>query len=235
MKSITPAAVLTGAILLAAGCNRAGQPVIPTAPTSGASGAAQVVDLAIAGNGSLTAIGETSQLTAKLTLGDGAIKDATRAVGWLSIDPSTIAISPSGLVMALRYGVSDIEATYESKAAWIRVTATPSGTFVVYGRVREPGYGFLDGVSVSAGVTVLGVTRSGGEFSFGGLRQDVVLSFQKDGFEPRSVPATPGRYMDVVMQRVVQVSSGARVDVFATSTAYTCVAPCMFDRNTIHF
>ena len=49
-----------------------------TTPTPAPTSPAQLTRLTVTGNASLTAIGQTSQLTAVATFSDGAVKDVSR-------------------------------------------------------------------------------------------------------------------------------------------------------------
>jgi hypothetical protein len=91
----------------------------------------------ISGNTALTAIGEASQLTATATYSDGTTKDVTTTANWMAVAPSVVSIQPGGIVTATAFGVSYIQATFQSKQGFVLVTATPPNTFAVFGRVRE--------------------------------------------------------------------------------------------------
>ena len=58
-----------------------------TTPTPAPPGPVQLTHLSITGNSSLTAVGETSQLTAAATFSDGAVKDVSSDTSWVSIRP----------------------------------------------------------------------------------------------------------------------------------------------------
>src|SRR5438876_1166519 len=64
-----------------------------TTPTPATLGPVQLTRLSVTGNASLTAIGETSQLTAVATFSDGAVKDVSRDTRWGSTDPSVMMVS----------------------------------------------------------------------------------------------------------------------------------------------
>src|SRR5204863_7704123 len=99
---------------------------------------------------------------------DGAAKDVTGLVLWTSSDPSSLSVSPSGVVTVLRFGSSYIHAAYNGKFAALNIQATPPGTFVAAGRVREPGSSGIQGVVVREEVSgVSALSASGGEFSIG--------------------------------------------------------------------
>lgn len=217
MKPLLLTVVLLTAL---AGCSRSDKVTTPTSPSAPppatpapAPAPLVVTSLAIGGNTTLTAIGQTTQLTATGNMSDGTTKDLTTSVQWISTDTSSITVSAGGLLTVIRYGQSYIQARYENKSPAIAVQATPPGTFVFWGRVREPGSSGLAGVRVreeSSGVSI--VSNKDGEFSFGGLT-GARLSFQKEGYEPAALEAKPGVYSDAAMQRVIRISAGASVEV----------------------
>jgi hypothetical protein len=209
---------LLTAVLLAAlgGCNRSGpvaSPTSPTSPTSSPSAAAAVTALAVRGNAVLTAVGETTPLTASASMSDGTSRDVTAAAQWVSGNASNITVSPRGMLTVTRFGQSYISATYQNKSATLNVQATPPGTFVVWGRVREPGNNGLAGVQVreeSSGVSAL--SDGNGEFSFGGLT-GTRLTLEKDGYERAALEAQPNTFADAAIQRVIRIAAGGSVEV----------------------
>jgi hypothetical protein len=207
------------AALGCAACDRSKSVAIPTAPTTPATPAAppvappSVTGVSIHGNASLTAVGETSPLTAMAALSDGTTKDVTTAVRWSSSDTSSITVSAGGMVTVVRFGASYVGAMYGTKYASVNVKATPAGTFVVSGRVREPGSSGIPGVQVreltSAGSIL---SDSDGQYSMGALNA-ARLSFDKAGFEPIVMDGKLDAYNDVAMQRVVRIAAGGTVNV----------------------
>src|SRR5262245_13864912 len=95
--------------------------------------------LSITGNAQLTRIGETSQLTATATLSDNTTKDVTGSVTWTVGDPRVVNVSTTGLLTVMQFGATYVSGSYQNRGASLSVTATPSGTFAISGRVREPG------------------------------------------------------------------------------------------------
>jgi hypothetical protein len=210
--------LLTVVLLAAlAGCSRSG-PVAPTSPSSPASSpspgaGAAVTALAVRGRTLLTSIGETTPLTATASLSDGTSRDVTTAVQWVSSSESTLSVSPGGVVTVLRFGQSYVYATYQGKSATVSVQATPPGTFIVWGRVREPGSSGLPGVQVreeTSGASTQ--SNADGEFSFGGL-VGTRLTFEKDGYERAALEAKPGTFTDAPIQRMIRIAAGGSVEV----------------------
>jgi hypothetical protein len=212
--------VLVAALIGCAGCDRSRTgpsptptPTTPTAPTPPAA-APQVTKIAIEGKLLLTTIGETSPLAATATLSDGTTKDVTTAVQWTAGDRSVLTVSAAGMVTVLRFGSSYVTAVYVQKYATVNVQATPSGTFVVSGRVREPGSSGLGGVQVRDDVSGASmVSGDQGEFSFGGLIAAARFSLEKEGYERVAIDGKQGTYVDVAMQRLIRIAAGGKVNV----------------------
>ena len=187
----------------------------PTAPSQSAVPSAQaaapaptVTSVKISGNAALTAIGQTSQLTATAAYSDGTTKDVTTTAQWVSQTPSIITVSASGVVTAAGLGVANIQAGFQSKQGFLLVTATPPDTFAIFGRVREPGNSGIPAVRVletPSGQSTLS-DREGG-YSFGGLTT-AHLTFEKEGFETGQLDAVPSKFNDMALQRIVRVSAG---------------------------
>jgi hypothetical protein len=89
------------------------------------------------------------------------------------------------------------------------VTATPPGTFVLAGRVREPGAGGLASVRVvdtTSGRSA--TTNSDGNFSLAELPSlQAHFTAEKDGYEPAEVDATQTN-VDLPLQHVVRLTAG---------------------------
>jgi hypothetical protein len=208
------------AALGGAACDRSKSVVNPTTPTTPATPPVvtpSVTGLSIQGTTLLTAVGETSALTATASMSDGTTKNVTTTVQWSSSLPATVGITPAGLATALRLGASTVGALYNlgngSKFAYVSIHVTPPGTFVVTGRAREPGSSGIPGVQVrelTSGGSML--TDSDGQYSMGALMA-ARLSFDKAGFEPIVMDGTLDAYNDVAMQRVIRIAAGEKVDV----------------------
>jgi hypothetical protein len=220
-----------------------------TAPTTVLSGQRAPTLLIAGASKSLSAIGETSQLTATATGPDGAARDVTADVQWSSRNPSIAAVSSSGLATAIGFGAAQIEGRYGSLLATFQIGVTPAGTFAVAGSVREPGQGGgLGGVRViepMSGRSTL--TDQSGNYTMGALTSRH-LRFEKDGYEPGEldVPVDGGGYIG--MQRTVRITAGetaivpklTHMDVFYDVGPDRC-SPCRLIRivaptaGTMHF
>jgi TolB-like protein len=195
-------------LLASVGCGDSTPP--PAAPSPPPVAAPPTVtQLSITGNLDLTAVGETSQLTAAAMFSDGTTKDVTNEAQWRSNTPSVIAVTSTGAVTVVAFGMSGISATYGTRSTAIQMRATPPNTFIVFGRVREPGAGGITGVRVverQSGRSTL--TDDVGEFSLAGLRS-ARMTFEKDGFEPpEEVDVQPDTRLDVAMQWIVRMRAG---------------------------
>lgn len=183
----------------------------PTAPTTNVSPG--LLSLNISGNTSLSAIGETSQLTASAAYADGTTKDVSNTVGWQSQIPAVATVSPSGLLTATGFGrtaiIADLLPGLARSVADVRVL--PPGTFIVSGRVREPGFGSVGGVRIAETPSGLFTTSTpSGNYSLVGVRT-LRLTFEKEGYETVLSDASPDGVDDVPVQRVLRLAAGGSV------------------------
>src|SRR4051812_30150428 len=86
-----------------AGCGKSS----PTGPTTSGLAPGVVTALTVRGNPSLTAPGQTTQLTLEATLADGSRKEVA-ATGWSSSNTRVVTISPGGLMTAVDFGGASI-------------------------------------------------------------------------------------------------------------------------------
>lgn len=136
---------LTAGVAGLAGCDRShGLPA--TAPSTTAPTPTTVTAVVVTGKRSLASVGETTQLWATASYSDGTTRGITGEAQGASNDPSALSVSPQGLVTVLRVGLVYVSATYETKVDGQAVEATPAGSFVVSGGVRERGNGTIVGV-----------------------------------------------------------------------------------------
>lgn len=106
----------------------------PLAPTTVPAGQRPPLALTVNGRKLLSAIGDTSQLTAIATWPDGTARDVTAEVRWNSHQPSVATVSSSGLATAVGFGAARIDAGYGSLNNTFQIGVTPAGTFAVTGR-----------------------------------------------------------------------------------------------------
>ena len=165
------------------------------------------------GRKSLSAIGETSQLTAIAKWPDGTTRDVTADVRWTSRNPSVATVSSSGLATAVGFGAAQIEGLYGSLMTIFQIGVTPAGTFAVTGSVREPGQGALTGVRVLEPVSGRStLTDQSGNYTLGELASRH-LRFEKDGYEPVELDIPPEDAGFVAMQRTVRITAGETATV----------------------
>jgi hypothetical protein len=194
--------------LAGAGCADSGysanQPVAPTAVASGQP----VTSLVVNGSKSLSAIGETSQLTAVAMRRDGTARDVTREVRWNSHNLSVATVSSSGLATAVGFGAARIDAGFESLNYTFQIGVTPAGTFAATGEVREPGQGAIAGVRVLEPVSGRSIlTDQSGNYTLAALASPR-LRFDKDGYEPGELTIAPDSTGFMKMQRTVRIAAG---------------------------
>ena len=222
-------------------CGRDKSAPTPTAPTTPSTPAPTVTGLSISGNLTLTAVGETSQLTATATLSDNTTKDVTSSGRWQWGNTQVITISSGGLVTVVGFGATWISFVYQSRGAAENVTATLPGTFAIGGRVREPGVGSLPNVSVVDTLSGRSATTgSDGEFSLAGLpRLPAHIKAEKEGYEPAEVDATQA-FVDLPIQHVVRLVAGETIrpaDLAPNDLSYTVggnsCSPCRLIRVVV--
>ena len=182
-------------------------PVAPTVPAATIT----LTRLRIGGNAALTTVGETSQLTTIATFSDGTERDVTAEAAWTSSEPSVVTVV-SGLVTVRRLGATTISARYLNMSATVSVRPTPPGTFVVYGRAREPGRGGLIDVTVTDTASLISTkTDINGTYFLAGLpRGESRLRFTKNDFESAEDNATQA-FGDTELQRTIRVRVGETV------------------------
>ena len=212
-----------------------------TTPTSPSTPSPSVTGLSITGNVTLTAVGQTSQLTATASLSDNTTKDLTTSGRWQWGDSRVITISSGGLVTVVGFGATWISFVYQTRGAAGNVTATLPGTFAIGGRVREPGVGNVPNVTVVDTISGRSATTgSDGEFSIAELpRLPAHIKAEKEGYEPAEVDATQAS-VDLPIQRVVRLVAGETVrpaDLAPNDLSYTVggnsCSPCRLIRVVV--
>ena len=201
-RSATCRTLLIVALGIAAiACDDRHQPG-PTTPSNPAPPAPVVASIALTGNVLLSAVGETSQLTLTASFSDGTTKDVTREGRWTIGDARVLTLAPDGLLTIVGLGRTFVSATYASKNAFSRVTATPPGTFVISGRVREPGQGgVLDATVVDRATGYSAAANHDGYFSLPSLpAPQARLGVTVNGYEPRELDANESTDLDAPIQ-----------------------------------
>jgi hypothetical protein len=166
----------------------------------------------------MTAIGEKTQLAAVATYSDASTKDVTGEAAWTSDQPALFTVS-AGEVTVVGFGIGGIMARVQTRQGYLQVAATPPGSVLFWGRVREPGLGGMAGVRVletNSGQSQ--TTGAGGNFQFPGLTS-ARFRFEREGYEPVeaaaaaavSGPAGTTSFTDVALQRLVRITAGDSV------------------------
>jgi hypothetical protein len=203
--------VLASALLpIGIACNDRSDPV-PLAPSNPPPPPAPTLTgLTLSGQVALFAVGETTQLTATASFSDGTTKNVNSEARWSSIDPSVATVSAEGLVTVVSLGRTVVVAQYQNRSSTASVTATPPGTHVISGRVREPGQsGLPDAIvtDLAAGRTAI-TNRDGLFYLAGSLLSQTRLAVAKPDYEPRTVEATATTAVDAPVQRIIRVTAG---------------------------
>ena len=202
-------------VVVVSGCGGGESFPNPAAPSVPSTVAASVTRLRIAGNTTLTTVGETSQLTAIATFSDGAERDVTLETAWASTDPSVATVG-AGLVTVRRFGATSVSARHQTsqqvRSAFVELRPTPAGTFVIVGRVREPGQGGLAGVTVTDAASLSSVVSDQfGDYFLASLPgSETRLQFSKTEYEAAEINATQ-THADTELQRVIRVRIGEKV------------------------
>jgi hypothetical protein len=177
--------------------------------------------LTLTGNNTLANAGDTSQFTTRATFADGSSADVSSDTLWTVSGTPIITISSSGLVTATGLGVTNLSARYPrtgspSFSRFAQITVTPPGTFVLYGRTREPAFSSLPGVLVQHLGTGQSVTTTNdGSYSFGGVTT-TRLSASRAGYEPVEIDGVRNEFFDVALQKVYRIGpDGASTQVLA--------------------
>jgi Bacterial Ig-like domain (group 2) len=190
-----------------------GPPLSPS-PNPAPPPAPVVVSLTLTGNANLSAVGETSQLTVTANYNDGSTKDVSKETRWTIGDRRVVTVSTEGLLTVVGLGRTSVFASYSNRNAFTTVTATPPGTFVISGRVREPGQGgVLDAMITDRGTGLSAMANSDGIFQLAPMpTPQARLGITKAEYEPRELDATSSSDVDAPMQRIVRVTAGDSVE-----------------------
>lgn len=215
MPRSKPFCALVIAALAAGGTAACDKQQSPTTPSDPAPPPPPVVvSVSLTGNVLLTSVGETSQLTLTASLSDGSTQDVTSNGRWIVGDSRVVTVTADGLLTVAGLGRTVVTVSYVSKTAFTRVTATPPGTFVVSGRVREPGQGgVLDATVTDRATGLSAVANADGLFSLAALpAAQARVSVAKSGYEPRELDASSLTELDAPIQRVVRVTAGDAIE-----------------------
>lgn len=115
------------------GCGGSSSPT-PT-PASPSPSAPTVASVAVTGPAALTAVGQTSQLTATATMSDSTTQNVTNAAAWQSSNQAVMTVSGVGLVTAAAAGQATITATTQGRSGTLAMSVVLSVTTTFEGSV----------------------------------------------------------------------------------------------------
>ena len=133
----------------------------------------------------------------------------TAIASWRVTGPAA-TISSAGLLTATSLGIVNVSAVHAGRGSpHLKVIISPAGTFLLLGRVREPGAGPIGGVRVTHPATgQTTTTTAAGSFTRAGVTS-TRLSLSMDGYEPVEADGTPNQFCDLPMQRVFRLGPDA--------------------------
>jgi hypothetical protein len=223
--------VLAAAVLLAwCGDNdRSRSPTAPTSPTP----VAAVLSLEITGATTLTAIGQTSQLTAIARFDNGSSRDVTAEAMWRAFNAAVVSLSPAGSLRAIAPGRTGITAQFQTKLVSREVLVLPSGTFILRGRITEAGNLPVAAAKVEIvdGPHAGKFTNSGfdGAYELFGIAGQVMVMASRGEYisQTKSASMTDDRMLDFELQpRVAPIALAGNYRVtFAVSSACNAALP----------
>jgi hypothetical protein len=152
---------------------------------------------------------------------DGRSTDVTGETAWSinsapeafgSLARGVASVSLTGQLQATGFGMAYVRAVFMLGRAERRIIVTPPGTFVVAGRVRQPGSSVLPDVAVLEPVSGQSTTtRNEGEFMLAGLT-GTELILTRAQFETVRTTVRPfDDLLDVPMQPVYGIVTGGSV------------------------
>ena len=234
--SLGPPAALLALTAGLVGCGSDSGNVTGPPPQAG------VTRVSLTGNTDLNAVGQTSQLTLHGLYSDSSTKDVTADATWTS-NTASVATVTGGLVTAVSLGLVTVTARFGGQTTTALVTITPAGTFVLDGRVREPGGGSMSNVRVVEQTSFTDTRTNGsGGFRFfapSSARIRIELPDYETFEREVTMPATPPRnvFLDAPVQRMVRINAGLSMDNLAIApndVSYTIGAdlcnPCKLIR-----
>jgi hypothetical protein len=201
----------------------------------------RAIELVVAGSLQLGQIGDTSQLTATAVYTGGATRDVTSVTEWSTNAAEVATMSAGGLLTARGLGLVTVTAFHYPVRKSMQGIVTPPGTFILAGRVREPGAGSLAGVTVrhiASGESM--VTAGNGRYNLAGVSGSPRLLLTKPDYEVVELQAYPNLVLEPPLQRVIRMApSTFRDDILAPNDMEYVVAdsgascqPCKLVRVT---
>ena len=135
--------------------------------------------------------GQTAQVTAIARFTDGSERDVSAETTWTSTQTQFASVE-RGLITARGAGRTVIRATYSSRSASTNLLVKPAGTFILTGRVTEPGPVNVEKASVAAVGSSSSpvVTNSVGLYELIGVVGTFTLRISKPGYIDRTMTLT---------------------------------------------
>ena len=144
--------------------------------------------------------GQTVRLTATAGYSDGSTKDVTSQALWTSSQSSVATVS-AGAITGVALGRTMIRVNFERFSSSMTIVIEPDGTFILNGKVTEPGGLAVGGAAVEtiSGPPRLAITNSAGAYELFGIGGTAILRFGKTGYfdERRSVTMSANQSLDV--------------------------------------
>lgn len=144
--------------------------------------------------------GQTVRLTATARFSDGTTRDVTSQAIWTSFQTSVATVS-AGAVTGVALGRALIQANFERWFTSMTILIKPDGTFILTGKVTEPGGVGVGGalVEVTEGPPSRASTRSDGFYELFGVSGTVFVRYGKADYfdERRSVTILANQSLDV--------------------------------------
>jgi hypothetical protein len=199
---------------------------------------ASFTSLTIQGSLNLGSVGAMSALTVLAKYTDGTSKDVTAQTTWTTSDPTVAQISPMGVVTATGFGQASLTANFQGHSSSVMVIVTPPGSFLVSGRVREPGAGQGEGLGIGGFLirnTRSGVTTTSTEtgYTLYGILPGDRVTYEKDQWETAEIvfnKATDDASPAVQPVVMIPLGSSAKISTAPNDLVYdlggvTC-SPC---------
>jgi hypothetical protein len=221
---------------LALNVSACGNSSSPTAP----SAAPTVVSIAVTGGLTLSASGQTSQLSANAAFSNGTTQSVTSLAAWQSSNTGVVNVSSSGLLTAVGNGSATVTATYQgiSGTAQVTVTISPSVGGVWNGVFADATFGNLASTWTvqQNGTTVTGTFTLGaalataqgtlqGSIASSGLT--TTLSIVAGGF-----PA-PFQQCTTTITATLQIETSRMVGPYTLTTGSACTPPSATTSGTV--
>jgi Bacterial Ig-like domain (group 2) len=144
--------------------------------------------------------GQTTRLIATARYSDGSMKDVTSQAAWTSSQVNVATVS-AGAVTGVTLGRTLIRVNFERLFTSLTIVVEPDGTFILKGKVTEPGQVVVGGalVEVISGPPNQAITNSAGVYEFFGMAGTFILRVFKPGYfdERRTVEMSADQSLDV--------------------------------------